>query len=142
MTTPGNAKSHGDVGWILDEHILRLPHTLRALVLSADGLKIVSSQGIEVDLADRLAANISGMQALSREAAEFADCAGGPWEMTMIKYGRGYLFIMAAGSGTYLAVSAGQDADVEAVSYAMEKTIDRLGQEMNVAARDGMDRPS
>lgn len=142
MTTPGNVKSHGDLGWILDEHILRLPHTLRALVLSADGLKIVSSQGIEVDLADRLAANISGMQALSREAAEFADCAGGPWEMTMIKYGRGYLFIMAAGSGTYLAVSAGQDADVEAVSYAMEKTIDRLGQEMNVAARDGMDRPS
>lgn len=142
MTTPGNAKSHGDLGWILDEHILRLPHTLRALVLSADGLKIVSSQGIEVDMADRLAANISGMQALSREAAEFADCAGGPWEMTMIKYGRGYLFIMAAGSGTYLAVSAGQDADVEAVSYAMEKTIDRLGQEMNVAARDGMDRPS
>lgn len=142
MTTPGNAKSHGDLGWILDEHILRLPHTLRALVLSADGLRIVSSQGIEVDMADRLAANISGMQALSREAAEFADCAGGPWEMTMIKYGRGYLFIMAAGSGTYLAVSASQNADVEAVSYAMEKTIDRLGREMNVAARDSTDRPS
>lgn len=138
----GNAKSHGDLGWILDEHILRLPHTLRALVLSADGLRIVSSQGIEVDMADRLAANISGMQALSREAAEFADCAGGPWEMTMIKYGNGYLFIMAAGSGTYLAVSAGQNADVEAVSYAVEKAIDRLGQEMNVAARDSADRPS
>ncbi|MDX6349386.1 MAG: hypothetical protein QOF84_4176 [Streptomyces sp.] len=142
MTTPGNTKSHGTLGWILDEHILRLPHTLRALVLSADGLRIFTSQDAEPDMADRLAANVSGMQALSREAAEFADCKGGPWEMTMIKYGSGFLFIMAAGAGTYLAVSASKDADAEAVSYAMEKTIDRLGQEMNVAARDSTDRPS
>lgn len=123
------------LGWILDQHLVRLPHTLRALLLTSDGLVAATSQGVDRDLADRMAAAVSGMQSLSREAAEFADCRDAPWELTMIQYGDGYLFFMAAGPGTYLALSAGKDADVEAVSYAMEKTVDRLGQEMAIAAR-------
>ncbi|MGP3950799.1 roadblock/LC7 domain-containing protein [Streptomyces sp. 7N604] len=134
MTTPGTDLS--GLGWILDENILRLPHTLRALVLSADGLTAASSEGVDRDLADRMAAAVSGMQSLSREAAEFANCQDDPWELTMIQYAGGFIFTMAAGPGTYLVVAATQDADVEAVSYAMEKAVDRLGHEMNLPARD------
>ncbi|MET9484348.1 MULTISPECIES: roadblock/LC7 domain-containing protein [unclassified Streptomyces] len=123
----------GDLGWILDE-LLRTPHTLRAILLSSDGLMSASSEGVERDMADRMAAAVSGMQALSREAAEFADCEGA-WEMTMIQYRGGYLFAMAAGDGSYLAVSADGDADVENVSYAMEETVDRLGQQLGIASR-------
>ncbi|MFJ2651241.1 roadblock/LC7 domain-containing protein [Streptomyces sp. NPDC087420] len=123
----------GDLGWILDE-LLRTPHTLRAILLSSDGLMSASSEGVERDMADRMAAAVSGMQALSREAAEFADCEGA-WEMTMIQYRGGYLFAMAAGDGSYLALSADGDADVENVSYAMEETVDRLGQQLGIASR-------
>jgi predicted regulator of Ras-like GTPase activity (Roadblock/LC7/MglB family) len=128
-----SAPKVGDLGWILDE-LLRTPHALRAILLSSDGLMSASSQGVERDMADRMAAVVSGMQALSREAAEFADCDGA-WEMTMIQYGAGYLFVMAAGDGSYLAVSADGDADVENVSYAMEETVDRLGQQLGIASR-------
>lgn len=123
----------GDLGWILNE-LLRTPHTLRAIVLSGDGLMSASSDGVERDMADRMAAAVSGMQALSREAAEFAGCEGA-WEMTMIQFRGGYLFVMAAGDGSYLAVSADGDADVENVSYAMEETVDRLGQQLGIASR-------
>ncbi|MER6011063.1 roadblock/LC7 domain-containing protein [Streptomyces bluensis] len=133
--------SISDLGWVLDD-LVRLPHTLHALLLSADGLRAASSQGVDRDMADRLSAAVSGMQALSGQAAEFANCENEPWELTMIQYQGGYIFIMAAGQGTYLSVSASKDADVEAVSYAMEKTIDRLGQEMNLAARNGQDGTS
>ena len=128
-----SASAVGDLGWILDK-LLRTPHTLRAIVLSADGLMSASSDGVDRDMADRMAAAVSGMQALSREAAEFADCEGA-WEMTMIQYRGGYLFVMAAGDGSYLAVSAGGDADVENVSYAMEETVDRLGKQLGIASR-------
>ncbi|MEU1906539.1 roadblock/LC7 domain-containing protein [Streptomyces hygroscopicus] len=128
--------SHPNLGWILDEHILPLAHTKRALLLSADGLTIASSQGVDRELAERMAAAVSGLQSLSREAAEFADCQQQPWELTMIQYGEGHLFLMAAAQGTYLAVSASKKADIEAISYTMEKTIDRLGQEMGVGSRD------
>ncbi|MFG2191916.1 roadblock/LC7 domain-containing protein [Streptomyces sp. NPDC048639] len=134
MTTPGTDLS--GLGWILDENILRLPHTLRAVLLSADGLTAASSEGVERDMADRMAAAVSGMQSLSREAAEFADCQESPWELTMIQYTDGFIFTMAAGPGTFLAVATTADADVEAVSYAMEKAIDRLGHEMSLPARD------
>lgn len=123
----------GDLGWILDE-LLRTPHTLRAILLSSDGLMSASSRDVERDMADRMAAAVSGMQALSREAAEFAD-AEGAWEMTMIQFRSGYLFVMAAGDGSYLALSAGGDADVENVSYAMEETVDRLGRQLGIATR-------
>ncbi|MFE5162656.1 roadblock/LC7 domain-containing protein [Streptomyces sp. NPDC056697] len=121
--------------WILDEHILNLNGTKRALLLSGDGLKTASSQGVDRDMADRMSAAISGMQSLSRGSAEFADCQNSPWQQTMIEYGDGYIFFMAAGEGAYLAVSTTEQADVEAVSYAMEKAIARLGREMGVEPR-------
>ncbi|WP_329456011.1 roadblock/LC7 domain-containing protein [Streptomyces sp. NBC_01497] len=126
-------KAVGDLGWILDE-LLRTPHTLRAILLSADGLMSATSRDTERDMADRMAAAVSGMQALSREAAQFAD-SDGAWEMTMIQYRTGYLFVMAAGDGSYLALAADADADVENVSYAMEETVDRLGKQLGIAPR-------
>ncbi|NIY65511.1 roadblock/LC7 domain-containing protein [Streptomyces malaysiensis] len=124
-----------NLDWILDEHILNLDGTKRALLLSGDGLTMASSQGIDRAMAERMSAAVSGLQSLSRGSAEFANCEDSPWQQTMIEYGGGYIFLMAAGEGAYLAVSAAEGADVELVSYAMEKTIARLGQEMGVASR-------
>ncbi len=124
-----------NLDWILDEHILSLAGTKRALLLSGDGLTTASSQGVDREMADRMSAAVSGLQSLSRGSAEFADCQNSPWQQTMVEYGGGYIFLMAAGDGAYLAVSSSERADVGAISYAMEKTIARLGQEMNVPSR-------
>lgn len=130
------------LGWILDEHLLRLPHTLHALLLSADGMVAATSQDVPRDMAERMAATASGLQSLSRQGAEFAACEDSPWELTMIKFSDGYLYLMAAGTGTFLVVSTSDKADVEAVSFAMEKTVDRLGQEMAITSRNSPEASS
>ncbi|MCU4750250.1 roadblock/LC7 domain-containing protein [Streptomyces sp. G-5] len=126
-----------DLGWILDEEIMPQPGAVHALLLSGDGLLIAASKGAEKDLADPVAAAVSGLQALSREMAGFAGCVGAAatWEQTFLEFVGGAVMIMAAGQGTYLAVSMTADADYETVGYAARKTVDRLSQAMGVDAR-------
>lgn len=135
MTTPSSKL--GDLGWVLDD-LLRTPHTLRVLLLSSDGLVAAKSTNFDPDLADQMAAAVSGIQSLSRSAAPFADSAGTS-ELAMFQYppNGNYLFAMAAGEGTHLAVSAGGQAVVRDVSYAMEETVDRLREQLGVAPRTG-----
>lgn len=134
MTTPGTDLN--GLGAFLQDLLDRQPHTSRALLLSADGLTAATSHDVDRDMADRVSAAVSGMQSLSKTAAEFADCPLDEPELIIVQYRGGYLFVVAAGSGTYLAVSAESAADGGALSYAMEKTVDRIGREMNLATRD------
>lgn len=90
-----------DLGLILDEELVKaLPGVLRAVLLSRDGLVVTTSEGVERDLADTMAAAASGLLSLSREGAAFADCSDSPLELTLIQYGDGYLVGMAAGADT------------------------------------------
>lgn len=126
-----------DLGWILDEEIMPQLGAVHALLLSGDGLVIAASRDAGKDLADPVAAAVAGLQALSREMAGFAGCVGeaATWEQTFVQFVGGAVMIMAAGQGTYLAVSVTADADVETVGYAAKKTVDRLGTAMGVGAR-------
>ncbi len=66
------------LGWMLNEELLVLPGVLRALVLSADGLPVTCSKDIDrsqempSDIAERMAAAVTGLQAVSQESTEFA----------------------------------------------------------------------
>ena len=124
-----------ELGWVLDEHILSVPHTLHALLLSADGLAVTLSGDLDRAVADRMAATVSGMQSLSQAATEFADGEDDVWELTMMKYRGSFIFVCAVDPVTYLAVSAAKDVDVETVGFAMEKMTDRLGHELAIPAR-------
>lgn len=124
-----------DLTWILDE-LVAVPALRHAVLLSADGMMIASSAGVDRDQGDTLAAIASGMQSLSRNGAAFASGdPGEPWEYTMAKFGNSYLVLMAAGAGSYLAVGAGGDADLDDVAHRMLKTIDRLGEALGLAPR-------
>jgi len=131
-----------DLSWVLDEHLANLPGVLRVVLLSADGLAVATSKGVERDMAERMAAAASGIQSLSRAGAEFADCPDEPWELTLNQYGGGSLLLMAAGEGTYLAVASSREVDLEAMSFAAQKTVDRLGRELGVRARTAADSSS
>ncbi|MBN3932964.1 roadblock/LC7 domain-containing protein [Streptomyces verrucosisporus] len=125
-----------DLGRILDTELIEaLPGVLRAVLVSRDGLVVTTSNGVERNLADTMAAAASGLLALSRQGAAFADCSDSPLELTLIQYGDGYLVGMAAGEDTYLVVAAKRNADVETLSYAAQKTVDRIGRVMGVGAR-------
>ncbi|MFJ9901143.1 roadblock/LC7 domain-containing protein [Streptomyces sp. NPDC091280] len=123
-----------DLSWILDE-LLVTPHAWHAVLLSADGLAMAASKDVGDVLADTIAASTSGLQALSRSCAEFVSDQDTPWQQTMVQYRDGYLFVIAAGNGSFLVASAGIEVEVAHFSYLMADTVKRLGDAMAVGAR-------
>ena len=123
-----------ELGWMLDE-VLKVPEARHAILLSADGMLRAHSQGIKREDAERQAAALSGLQSISRSTAEFCAPETSPWQQTLVEFVDGYVFLVAAGAGAYLAVSAGQEVDMEAVTYGMHQLVDRLGKELTSPPR-------
>lgn len=123
-----------ELGWMLDE-VLKVPEARHAILLSADGMLRAHSAHIGRDDAERLAAGLAGVQSISRSTAEFCGSRDTPWRQTLIEFGHGFVFLVAAGEGAYLAVSTGEHVDMEAVTYRMHKLVDRLGQQLTSPAR-------
>lgn len=126
--------TNNELGWMLDE-VLKVPEARHAILLSADGMLRAHSADIGRDDAERLAAGLSGVQSISRSTAEFCGSPHTPWRQTLIEFAHGYVFLVAAGDGAYLAVSTTERVDMEAVSYRMHKLVDRLGQVLTSPAR-------
>ncbi|MGW0735161.1 roadblock/LC7 domain-containing protein [Streptomyces sp. NPDC002851] len=130
-----------ELGWMLDE-VLRVPEALHAILLSADGMLRAHSAEIDRDDAERLAAGLSGVQSISRSTAEFCGRPDTPWQQTLIEFAHGYVFLVAAGEGAYLAVSTTENVDMEAVTYRMHKLVDRLGRELTSPIRQDIGNPA
>ncbi|GAA2473989.1 roadblock/LC7 domain-containing protein [Streptomyces sp. NPDC059506] len=127
---------NSNLNWMLED-ALEVPGALHAILLSADGMLRAHSANIDRDEAERQAAGLSGLQSISRSTAEFCSHAGDPWRQTLIEFDSGYVFVVAAGPGAYLAVSADTTVDMEAVTYRMQKLVDRLGKELTSPPRYG-----
>ncbi|MEU5425285.1 roadblock/LC7 domain-containing protein [Streptomyces olivoreticuli] len=126
-----------ELGWMLDE-VVKMPEARHAILLSSDGMLRARSAGIDRDEAERQAAALSGLQSISRSTAEFCthqNQQDTPWRQTLVEFAHGYVFLIAAGPGAYLAVSATADVDMEAVTYRMQKLVDRLGKELTSPPR-------
>ncbi|TLS39594.1 roadblock/LC7 domain-containing protein [Streptomyces montanus] len=133
--------TNNELGWMLDE-VLKVPEARHAILLSADGMLRAHSADIGRDDAERLAAGLSGVQSISRSTAEFCGAPNTPWRQTLIEFAQGYVFLVAAGEGAYLAVSTTEHVDMEAVSYRMHKLVDRLGQVLISPARRDTGSPA
>lgn len=123
-----------ELGWMLDE-VLKVPEARHAILLSADGMLRAHSKGIARDEAERQAAALSGLQSISRSTADFCGGGGSPWRQTLVEFAGGYVFLVAAGAGAYLAVSSTENVDMEMVTYRMQKLVDRLGKELTSPPR-------
>jgi predicted regulator of Ras-like GTPase activity (Roadblock/LC7/MglB family) len=124
------------VAWIVDE-LTTVPHARHALLLSADGLAVARSKDCDKDLADQMAAAVSGLQSLSRAGGVFVSDGGNtPWQQTMVQYQDGFLFLIAAGHGAHLVASAGIEVKIEAISYKMADIVKRLPEALAVAQRE------
>lgn len=146
MNANPTARANGDplndqLGWMLDD-ALTVPGARHAILLSADGMLRAHSQGISRDEAERQAAALSGLQSISRSTAEFTDHPTTTWRQTLIEFSDGFVFLVAAGPGAYLAVSATADVDMEAVTFRMHKLVDRLGKELTSPPRQNAGRPA
>ena len=129
------------LGWMLDD-ALRMPETRYAILLSADGLLMAHSAGISRDDAERQAAGMSGLQSLARSTAEFCGNPDTTWRQTVNEFDDGYVFLVAASPGAYLAVSATQHVDMETVSFRLQELVQRLGKELTSPPRPEAGSPA
>ncbi|MGW2182042.1 roadblock/LC7 domain-containing protein [Streptomyces sp. NPDC001732] len=124
-----------DLSWVLND-VLQVPGARHAILVSADGLLLASSSDIGRDDAETVAAAMSSMQSLSRAVAPFIGAqVPGRWRQTLLEYEHGWIFLIAAGSGAYLAAAAAADVDMEAMSFRMQQQVTALGKAMTTPPR-------
>lgn len=124
------------LGWMLDEAI-RMPETRHAILLSADGLLIAHSKGIARDDADRYSAAMSALQSITRNTSEFCSSGSVQWRQSVSEFDGGYVLLVGAGAGAYVAVSATEKVNLEDLSFRLQELVQRLGKELTSPPRQG-----
>jgi predicted regulator of Ras-like GTPase activity (Roadblock/LC7/MglB family) len=124
-----------DLSWVLND-VLQVRGARHAILVSADGLLLEHSSAIGRDDAETVAAAMSSMQSLSRAVAPFIGTGTtGRWRQTLLEYEDGWIFLIAAGSGAYLAAATSADVDMEAMSFRMQQQVGALGKAMTSPPR-------
>jgi predicted regulator of Ras-like GTPase activity (Roadblock/LC7/MglB family) len=129
-----------DLSWMLDS-ALEVPEARHAILVSADGLLMARSNEVGRDHADTVAAAMSGMQSLSRTVGDFVG-GDGPrqsWRQTLVEFDHGWVFLISAGEGAYLAVSASPDADLAEITFRMQQLVGQLGKVLTTPPRENAD---
>jgi predicted regulator of Ras-like GTPase activity (Roadblock/LC7/MglB family) len=132
---PPSTNAGGELGWLLDETVAAVPAVQHAVLLSTDGLAVASSAGISREDGEHLAAVASGFHSLAKGAGRHFNA--GSVRQTMVELDGGYLFVVAAGGGTCLAVFSGPDCDIGLVAYEMARLVRRVGEHLFAAPRAG-----
>src|SRR6202000_2465240 len=131
--TPHYVNQGGELSWLLDDLVKRVPQVGKAVRLTQDGLAIGASAGLAREDAEHLAALAAGFQSMARGAGEHF--GGGRVRQTIIAMESALLFVSAGGPGTCLAVLSSGDADIGLVAYEMAVLVRRSNEHLGVAGR-------
>ncbi len=114
-----------NVSWLVHSFVERVPGTIEAIVVSADGLPIATSRGLDRNGADHFAAVASGLIGLARGASD--RFAGGAVNEIIIEMENNFLFVTGISDGSLLGVVAEAGCDVGLVAYEMAVLVERTG---------------
>jgi predicted regulator of Ras-like GTPase activity (Roadblock/LC7/MglB family) len=123
----------GQLDWLLDDLVGRVAKVTKAVVLSRDGLAVGSSESMTREDTEYLCAAAAAFQSLAKGTSQHF--GGGAVRQTVIEMDTAFLFVMAAGEGSCLAVLAEQSADVGMIAYEMALLVTRVGQHLAVSRR-------
>ncbi|MDG9725058.1 MULTISPECIES: roadblock/LC7 domain-containing protein [unclassified Streptomyces] len=126
-----------DLSWMLDS-ALEIPGALHAVLISADGLLMARTQDFDKDDADRVAAAMSGVQSLSRTLAFFCEDPNQAWRQTLVEFDGGWVFLISAGEGAYLGVSASPEVDMADITFRMQQLVAQLGKRLTTPPRENL----
>lgn len=126
----------GSLDWMLEE-LRESVLGVRGVALgSEDGLLRAQTKGLDKDDADRIAALISGLHALSTGAAQrfFGDDRA---ESVLIQFAHGYMVVQGGrASGAVLVVLASAETDTVLLSGQMDALFVKLGEHLAALPRD------
>ena len=123
----------GDLKWLLNDLVTRVPEAQSAVVLSEDGLLMAASSGLSREDAEHLAAVASGYRSLSRGAGRIF--TGGPVRQTIVEMESAFLFVTSAGQRACLAVISSSESDIGLIAYEMAVLVQRVGAALSTSQR-------
>jgi len=123
----------GQLSWLLDNLVGQVEDVRQALILSRDGLVVATSQNMTAADGEHLSALAAGVQSLARGTAN--QFGGGEVRQTVIEMDSAFLFVMAAGHGTCLAVLSAASANVGVMAYEMAMLVRRMGRHLSAPPR-------
>jgi predicted regulator of Ras-like GTPase activity (Roadblock/LC7/MglB family) len=125
-----------DMSWMVQDIVDNVPRARHAVVLSADGIPRGATDGLTPEAVRTVSAAMAGMQSLSRATSRFAGPAEDrQWNQTVIEFGHGWVFLIGAGQGAYLAAAAEPDVDMQQISFRMHRLVARLGNNLTAPPR-------
>lgn len=123
-----------NMDWMLKDLASSVPETRHVVVLSSDGL-CMARYDTDPDTADRLAAACAGLQSLSAAVATEFPHGDGQMHLVVIEVSGGFFYLMAAGSGAYLAVLADEGVDAGLMGARMRDLVARIGEHLSTPPR-------
>ena len=130
MTRPTQRDS---LDWLVSKFAHEVAGVSHAILVSADGLLMASSEHMPVERADQLAAVTSGLASLSTGAAQLFE--GGHVLQSVVEMENGYLLLMRVGDGSNLATLATRSCDIGQIGYEMAILVERVGTVIQSARR-------
>jgi predicted regulator of Ras-like GTPase activity (Roadblock/LC7/MglB family) len=115
----------GQLSWLLDNLVDQVEYVGQALILSRDGLVVAASQSMTPEDSEHLSALAAGLQSLARGAGRHF--GAGQVRQTIIEMDSAFLFVMAAGRGTCLAVLTAANPNMGLIAYEMAMLVRRMG---------------
>ena len=109
--------------WLLGNFVKSVPGVQLTLVVSADGLLMAMSEGVDRTQGDQMAAIVSGLSSLTRGAAR--QLGGGEVRQAIVEMDHMFLFTTSISDGSVLAVVADASCDVGLVGYEMTLLVTR-----------------
>jgi len=123
----------GELSWLLDDLVGRVNSVRQAMILSGDGLPMGMSRGIVPEDAEHLAALSAGFHSLARSVSD--TFGGGDIRQTIVELETAFVFVMAAGDGSCLAVLADGDVNIGLIAYEMTRLVKRVRRHLGTAPR-------
>lgn len=118
-------KPKADLSFVL-KPILEVPEVQHAMIITADGFYEAHS-GLEAPTAEKLSAVLASLLASGRGTAQTYFGGRAPLRQVMVETHDGYVFVIPAAEGTYLAVFTGANVAMDNVCYEMQKQVQTLG---------------
>lgn len=109
--------------FLLDNFVKSTPGVRHTLVVSADGLLMAMSDGLDRTSGDQLSAIVAGMASLTRGAAR--QLRSGEVRQSIIETDAMFMFLMSISDGSVLSVVAEASADVGLIGYEMALLVAR-----------------
>jgi predicted regulator of Ras-like GTPase activity (Roadblock/LC7/MglB family) len=135
---PTPPRNPAEFDWLITDFAVSTPGVSHALIVSSDGLPLVSSRGLSSDMADPLAAMTSGLISLGRSIAERVGEGG--CDQVLLRLTNAHFVFMAIGQLAGLAVLVHSGGNLSVVAHRMAQLVSSVGHVLTPQMRDELRR--